>query len=229
MRAGIIFDLDGVLTDTVEFHYRSWKRLAGELGITFSRGANEALRGRSRGEALELFLAGRSKESDPRELRERKNGYFLEYVAELGPQHLLAGVEGLLHSARAAGLGLGLASSSQNARLVCSKLGVLDLFDAFADGCSGLRPKPEPDTFLWVAGRLDLRPQECVVVEDATAGVAAALAGGFRVVGLGPRERVGKAHLVLNDLGQATLDDLLPSSSRGETSANARVELGNGT
>ena len=215
MQAGIIFDLDGVLTDTVEFHFRSWQRLAVELGLPFSRVENEALRGRSRLDALELFLDGRPIEGDRQELMERKNRYFLESIEELGPQHLAPGAGELLAAAGKKGVRLGLASASRNAQLVCSRLGILPLFDAYADGCTGLRPKPEPDSFLWVAGRLDLTPGQCTVVEDAMAGVAAARAGGFRVVGLGPIERVGEADLVLEDLSQVSLEDLLGSGSTG--------------
>lgn len=209
VQAGIIFDLDGVLTDTVEFHYRSWQRLADEIGLGFDRAANEELRGRSRAEALELFLAGRFPGEDRAELMRRKNSYFLESIEELGPQHLAPGAQELLQEARERGVRLGLASASRNAQLVCSRLGILHLFDAYADGCTGLRPKPKPDSFLWVAGSLELPPAACTVVEDAKAGVAAARAGGFRVVGLGPAERVGDADLVLDDLSSTNLEQLL--------------------
>lgn len=215
MQAGLIFDLDGVLTDTVEFHYRSWRRLAVELGLPFSRAENEALRGRSRDDALELFLDGRPVDGDHQELMERKNRYFLEGIEELGRQHLAPGAAELLFAARENGVRLGLASASRNAQLVCSRLGILPLFDAYADGCTGLRPKPEPDSFLWVAGSLGLAPALCTVVEDARAGVTAAKAGGFRVVGLGPAERVGEADLVLDDLSSVTLADLLAAGSTG--------------
>ena len=211
---GLIFDLDGVLTDTVEYHYRSWQRLAGELGLPFDREANEALLGRSRPDALELFLDGRLPGSDRDDLLQRKNRYFLESIDELGPDDLAPGVPELLEEARERGAGLGLASASRNARLVCERLGVLELFDAFADGCSGLRPKPHPDIFLWVAGALGLPPARCTVIEDARAGVEAARAGGFRVVGLGPSERVGDADLVLPDLEGVRLERLLPEVVR---------------
>lgn len=214
MARGVIFDLDGVLVDTVELHYRSWQRLADELGLPFSRAANERLRGRSRWDALELFLDGRSSPLDSDSLLARKNRYFLAYAREIGPDDLSPGAGRLLRQARERGVRIGLASSSRNARLVCGQLGILPFFDAFADGASGLRPKPAPDSFLWVAGGLGLRPDECTVVEDAQAGVEAALTGGFRVVGLGPRERVGKAHLVLPGMADLRVDDLLPASPR---------------
>lgn len=214
-KSALIFDLDGVLTNTVEFHYQSWNRLANDLGFSFSRRENEKLRGLSRAEALELFLAGRCREYDSPSLMEQKNRYFLEAITGLGPHDLEPGVAELLDRASREGVPLGLASSSRNARLVAQRLGIHGRFDAFADGCSGLRPKPAPDLFVWVAGQLGLPPGSCVVVEDAEAGVEAALAGGFRVVGLGPAERVGDAHLVLPDLAGATLELLLGLDGTG--------------
>ncbi|HEX7004436.1 MAG TPA: beta-phosphoglucomutase family hydrolase [Trueperaceae bacterium] len=214
MQRGLIFDLDGVLSDTAELHYRSWRRLARELGLEFDRAANEALLGRSREEALELFLAGRPTDEDREELLRRKNGYFLESLAEFGTGDLAPGVLELLDAASLRGLSLGLASSSRNAKLVCQKLGILDRFEAVADGCSGLRPKPEPDIFLWVAGALGLPPACCTVIEDARAGVEAARRGGFRVVGVGPAERVGEADLVVGGLAGLDLDRLLGAGSR---------------
>jgi beta-phosphoglucomutase len=220
LQAGLIFDLDGVLTDTEEFHYRSWRRLADELGVPFSRAAGNELRGRSRGHALDLFLGERRVGREEREgLLARKNEYFLAQIADLEPDDLAPGALPLLHEARAAGVGLGLASSSRNARLVCRRLGILDLFEAFVDGCSGLRPKPSPDAFLWAAGRLGLEPAGCVVVEDSEAGVRAGLAGGFRVAGVGPAERVGAAHLVLAGLEGASLADLLAAGEKQDESA----------
>lgn len=214
LRNGLIFDLDGVLTDTEEFHFRSWSKLADELGLEFGRVDAEELRGRSRTDALELFLGGRLAVVDRGPLLERKNRYFLEEIADLGPKDLAPGALELLDEARAAGVGVGLASSSRNARVVCDRLGILQRFDAFADGCSRLRPKPAPDIFVWVAGRLGLEPALCTVVEDSGAGIRAAREGGFRTVGVGPPERVGEAGLVVPDLRELSLGDLYPLSER---------------
>jgi beta-phosphoglucomutase len=208
METGYIFDLDGVITDTVSHHYSSWKKLAAELGISFSEEANEELRGRSRRDALSLFLGNRSySEAQLQQLLERKNALFLESVRDFGPADLLPGVHDLLLEARAAGIRLGVGSASRNARGICRKLGILDLLDALGDGSSVSNPKPAPDIFLWVAGRLGLPPARCIVFEDAEAGVTAALAGGFRTVGLGPAWRVGKAHLVRGSLEAARVAD----------------------
>ncbi|EYB69149.1 hypothetical protein DEIPH_ctg011orf0133 [Deinococcus phoenicis] len=207
---GFIFDLDGVLTDTAELHYHSWRRLAEEEGHAFSRQANAALLGRTREDALDLWLGGRACPPEQRaDLLRRKNASFLEALAGLGPADLLPGVSELLHEARERGVRLGLASSSRNARRVCDQLGVTSLFGAFADGSSVVNPKPAPDIFLWVAGRLGLHPAHCVVFEDSEAGVRAARAGGFRVVGLGDPARVGGATLLRPDLCGATVGEFL--------------------
>lgn len=206
---GFIFDLDGVITDTAEYHYRAWKRLADELGIPFTREENEALRGIPRRESLLLMLKGRSYPEDVlTELMERKNGYYLEFIREISPRDLLPGARELLQEIRAAGLKIALGSASKNAREVIERLGITDLFDAIADGYSVTRQKPAPDLFLHAARLLDLPPTACVVVEDAAAGVEAALAGGFYVVGIGPQEQVGRAHLVIPSLSGIRLQDI---------------------
>lgn len=198
---GLIFDLDGVITDTAEYHFRSWKRLADEEGISFTRHDNEALRGVSRRASLELLLKGNLRpEAEMDALMTRKNQYYLEYVQEMTPADLLPGVGDFLRIARQMGFKLGLGSASKNARLVCERLNVLDMFDVIGDGNSVVNGKPAPDLFVWVAGGLGLSPQACAVFEDAEAGIAAALAGGFYAVGIGPAERVGAAHRLIAGL-----------------------------
>lgn len=210
MIKGFIFDLDGVITDTAEYHYRAWKRLADEEGLPFDRQANEALRGISRRESLELILQGRSyPEEQIQEMMERKNNYYLEFIREIRPQDLLPGAKELLIEMRQAGISTALGSASKNAADVISRLGIADLFDAISDGHSVTRQKPAPDLFLHAANQLGLEPGECVVVEDAEAGIVAARAGGFKSVGLGPSSRVGAADLVLESLAGVHLSDLL--------------------
>lgn len=208
--SGFIFDLDGVLTDTAEFHYRAWRRLADELGIPFTREENESLRGIPRRESLLLMLKGRKyPEEKMQEFMERKNGYYLEYIREMTPKDMLPGARELLEQIRAAGLKSALGSASRNAREVVERLGIAGVFDAIADGNSVTRQKPAPDLFLHAAELLRIPPESCVVVEDAAAGIEAARAGGFRTVGIGPRERVGDAELILPDLAGVRLESLL--------------------
>ena len=210
MIRAFIFDLDGVITDTAEYHYRGWKRLADELGIAFTREDNEALRGIPRLASLRLILKGREyPEDEIQEMMERKNGYYLEFIKDIAPRDVLPGARELLEEIRAAGLRSALGSASKNAREVVERLGIAELLDAISDGNSVEFQKPAPDLFLHAAAQLGLSPSECIVVEDAAAGIEAAQAGGFRSVGLGPRERVGEADVVFPSLATIRLTDIL--------------------
>ena len=136
-------------------------------------------------------------------MMQQKNDYYRAFLTEITPNDLLPGVANFLDEIKAAGIGLGLASASKNAYDVCKRLGIYGLFDAFGDGNSVINAKPAPDIFVWVAGRLDINPKQCIVFEDAAAGIDAALAGGFWTVGLGPNERIGHAHRVRENLVDA--------------------------
>ncbi len=206
---GIIFDLDGVITDTSEFHYLAWKKLADEEGIPFDREANEGLRGIPRRQSLMGILNGRSAtEAQIQDMMERKNNYYVELMQSITPKDLLPGAGGLLAELQAAGIKIALGSSSKNARTVIERLGIADKFVAIADGYSVENSKPAPDLFLFAAEKLGVSPHNCIVVEDATAGIEAGLAADMKVVGLGPKERVGKAHIVLPSLDNVTWKDL---------------------
>lgn len=209
--AAFIFDLDGVITDTAVYHYRAWKRLADEEGIPFTREDNEALRGVSRRESLNRLLKGRDiPEADAEAWMARKNAYYRALIREITPADILPGALAFLKQARARGLALAIGSASRNTKDVLRSLGLLDAFDAIGDGYSVARTKPAPDLFVWVAGRLDLPPGACVVFEDAEAGVEAALTAGAYCVGIGPAERVGRAHVRLpTGLSDTTVDALL--------------------
>jgi kojibiose phosphorylase len=215
---GAIFDLDGVLTDTSEFHFLGWQRLADEEGFPFDRQANEALRGVSRQESLKRLLKGKEVEEDRlAEMMERKNRYYEDQIVNLTPNDLLPGAREFLEELRVNGIKIAVGSASKNARTVIEKLEIASLFDAISDGNSVERQKPAPDLFLHAASQLGLPAEKCVVFEDAEAGVSAALAGGMWVVGIGPVERVGAAHLVLAELQGLTwesLQELLMSASQ---------------
>ncbi|HEY7493915.1 MAG TPA: beta-phosphoglucomutase [Candidatus Tectomicrobia bacterium] len=207
---GCIFDLDGVLTDTAEYHYQAWQRLADELDIPFDRASNEALRGVSRRQSLELLLAGRVyPEAQMLEMMACKNRYYQALLTQVTPHDLLPGVRHLLETVRAAGLKIAIGSASKNAREVVQRLGIAPYLDGLADGNSVVRPKPAPDLFVYAAGLLRVCVNECVVFEDAAVGVDAAKTAGMFAVGLGPVQRVGQADLVLPDLSRVTLDDIL--------------------
>ena len=198
---GYIFDVDGVLTDTAEYHYRAWQRLADEEKLPFDRQANEALRGVARRESL-MHIVGDKEYSEAalEEMMERKNHYYQESIQSITPKDMFPGAVELLQELRQAGLKIAIGSASKNARTVIEKLGIGNLVDAIADGNSVERPKPAPDVFLAAAKQLGLEPSRCVVVEDATVGIEAAIAGGMRSIGIGPATRVGAANIVLPNL-----------------------------
>jgi kojibiose phosphorylase len=221
---GAIFDLDGVLTDTAEYHYRAWQRLADEAGLPFDRQANEALRGISRRESLLKIVGTRPYTEDQlEEMMARKNRYYQEFLQSVTPDDLLPGALSLLKELRQLGIRTALASASKNARTVIEKLGIAEWIDAIADGYSVERPKPAPDLFLYAANQLRLPPAECVVFEDATAGIEAALAAGMWAVGDGPVERVGNAHVVFPDLDGIRWADIVSSLE----AVSARLPKGN--
>lgn len=211
----VIFDLDGVLTDTAELHYLGWQRLADEHGLPFDRAANEALRGVSRRESLLRLLDGRSVDPATFEaMMEAKNAYYLEHLGGMTPDDALPGAVALVADCRARGLEVAVGSSSKNAAYVLDKLGIAHLFDAVADGTTVEVAKPAPDVFLAAAAQLGVEPAACVVVEDAESGVDAALAAGMRAVGVGPAERVGHAHHRFATTREVDLDVVLAGAAR---------------
>jgi beta-phosphoglucomutase len=181
-----IFDLDGVLTDTAEYHFLAWKRLADEEGIPFEREENDQMRGLSRRDSLTVLLKWRTIDEETAQAwMARKNDYYIASLANISPNDLLPGVRPFLHAAKMDGLHIAVGSASRNAAYVLEKLQIFPLFDAVGDGYSVVNSKPAPDLFLWTAGRLNVNPAQVIVFEDATAGIQGAKAGGFRTVGLG--------------------------------------------
>lgn len=213
MCKAFIFDLDGVITDTAELHYQAWQRMADEEGYYFDREVNEQLRGISRQASLEIVLNGAQISDEKKhELMERKNGYYIDLLGTIGVKDVLPGIEAFLLELKAHGIKVALASASKNARPILHRLGLLPLFDAIGDGWSVSRTKPAPDVFIHAAGQVGVNVQECIVIEDAEAGVDAALEAGMRVVGIGPQERVGRAHWRFENTAQLKLRDILTES-----------------
>ncbi len=204
---GVIFDLDGVLVTTDEYHYLGWKRLAEELGIPFSREDNHRQRGVSRMESLEVILEKTTRtfsQTEKHELAERKNRYYVELLQNLAPADALTGARDLLEGLKRRGLLLAVGSSSRNTPLIMQKVDLCRYFDAVADGNDITRSKPDPEVFLLAAVRLGLDPGYCVVVEDAEAGVAAAKAAGMRCIGVGDSTNVGAADTVVASVAEIT-------------------------
>ena len=200
MIKAVIFDLDGVIVDTAHYHYLAWKRLAKELGFDLTLEQNELLKGVSRMRSLEIILdlgGIKLSEAEKERIANKKNGWFVEYVNEMKPEEIFPGVKELLKSIRSKGLKVGLASSSKNAYAVVNLLNIENEFDAIVDGTMIIHSKPDPEIFLLAASKLGVVPAECVVFEDAEAGVEAALAAGMKCVGVGSPEQLGKANLVV--------------------------------
>jgi beta-phosphoglucomutase len=208
---GIIFDLDGVLTDTSEYHYLAWKRLADEEGIPFTRQENdEHLRGVGRRESLMYILRGRSvSEAEIQEMMDRKNRYYNEMIKSMTPKDLVAGGRDLLREIREAGIKVAIASSSKNSHTVLEHLEIMDYLDGVADGYSVVNTKPAPDLFVYAAGLVQVPTPDCLGVEDADAGIEAIKTAGMQAVGIGPKERFHRADKVLPTLANTHLQDLL--------------------
>lgn len=208
----LVFDLDGVLTDTANLHYHAWKRLADEIGVPFDRRINERLKGVDRATSLDIILghAGRTcSEEEKRELAERKNAYYVAQIGRFGPDDLFPGVATLLEEARARGLKLGLASASRNAPLLLERLGIARWFDYIADASRVPRAKPDPAIYLDAAAGLGVAPADCIGVEDAVAGIAAIHAAGMAAVGIGDERVLAGADLVLPEISRLRLDELV--------------------
>lgn len=201
-----IFDLDGVLTDTAEFHYQAWKRLADEMGAAFNREINHRLRGVSRRASMEIIFEGYDLSEEVIEAgMARKNGYYQELIAKMSPSDVLPGVLSLLHELHDEGIKIGLGSASKNARTVLDAIGLTSQMDAVGDGYSVERSKPEPDLFLYVARELNVLPEDCVVFEDAAAGIEAAKRAGMYAVGIGEVERLPASDVMYPSLENVTL------------------------
>lgn len=206
----VIFDLDGVITDTAHYHYLAWKRLADSVGAPFDEEFNEQLKGVDRMGSLELILAraprGFSNE-EKRALADAKNRHYQELIATMTPDDLLPGALEALEAVRAAGLKTGLASVSKNAFTVLDRLGIRDRFDTVVDAAGIANSKPHPEIFLTAAAQLGLDPKDCLGVEDAVAGVASIKDAGMVAVGVGKPEVLNRADRVISSMREFRLDD----------------------
>ena len=203
---GIIFDLDGVVVSTDNCHYEAWKKLADEEGIYFDRTINERLRGVSRMESLNIILEEAERKYTPAEkfeMAERKNGYYIEKIKTIDESAILDGALEFIHMAKYKGVKVAIGSSSKNTKLILIQTGIIDLFDAIADGKDIKNSKPAPDVFLKAAERLGLNPNDCMVAEDADAGVEAALNAGMDVLAVGYAKTNPKATYHAKDLKDA--------------------------
>lgn len=196
-----IFDLDGVITDTAEYHYLAWKELAGELGIPFTREDNERLKGVSRLDSLEIILEiGGKQQAFTQEEKEllakKKNTHYVDLIKQITPDDILPGIKTLLEDIKRAGIKIGLASASKNARAVLKGLNLLEEFDYMADANLIAHGKPDPEIFLDVAENLKVKPENCIGIEDAKAGVQAIKRANMFAIGIGSTDLLREADII---------------------------------
>lgn len=206
-----LFDLDGVIVDTAVYHFQAWRRLANELGFDFTEHQNEQLKGISRMESLELILNWGNvslTETEKVEWATRKNDWYLDLVKLMTPNEVLPGVAKFLTDLREAGIKIALGSASKNSKLILERINMLDYFDAIIDGNNITKGKPDPQVFLMGAEATNALPSECVVFEDAVAGVQAAKAGGMKAIGVGSADVLTEADFVIATFEEMTLERL---------------------
>jgi beta-phosphoglucomutase len=206
-----IFDLDGVIVDTAKYHYLAWKRLADQLGIKFNEDINERLKGVSRIESLEIILE-LSKISFTSEQKEefatRKNKWYVEYITRMTPAEILPGSFEFISEIKKANIKIAIGSASKNTPMILERVGLNALFDAVADGNIVKKAKPDPEVFVKAAEMLNVNNDECVVFEDAAAGVKAALNAGMKCVGIGSQKILSEAHLIVSGLDKMNMEKL---------------------
>lgn len=212
MVRAVVFDLDGVITDSTGHHLRSWQRVAAEMGLDLEPGISEQLKGLTREASLELILQSQTRQftaTEKASMLERKNRYYQEFAQNVTSLDVLPGVERLISELKASGQKLAVASASRNADLILTKLALRPLFDAVVDGNQITKSKPDPEVYLRALSALDVKAAEAVAIEDAAAGVAAAKAAGMRCVGIGSTSHLPGADLVVGSTNELSASDLL--------------------
>lgn len=208
-----IFDLDGVITDTAEYHFRAWKALADDLGIYFDKKINERLKGVSRMASLEIILKEGGKADAYNNLQKealatKKNDLYKQLINEITPEDILPGIMSFLQALRNDMIFIGMASASKNAFTVVDHLGIRHMFDYIADAAKIKHSKPAPDVFIDVMNYFNLKPDDCVGVEDAAAGIEAIHAAGMLAIGIGGQE-LEKADILYSNTSEIEYKTLL--------------------
>jgi len=212
MKKAVIFDLDGVIVSTDEYHYRAWKELANKHSIPFDRKINERLRGVSRMESLAILLEKSERAyslEEKIEMAEEKNDRYRDMLRELTPEDILSGIPALLDELSSNDIKIAIGSSSKNTPYILKRIGLKNRFDAIADGNHIKNSKPDPEVFLLAANMLGVPPNECVVVEDAVAGIDAAIAAGCKPVAVGYAADYPKAAYAVSEPSDLNIAELL--------------------
>lgn len=209
-----LFDLDGVIVDTAKYHFIAWREIARELGFEFTEHDNERLKGVSRIRSLEILLEVGGitlDETEKERLAEKKNNDYLQYILKMTPDELLPSAKEFLLDLRRKGIKTALGSASKNAPVILDRLQITKLFDAIIDGNKVTKAKPDPEIFLKGAEELSISPDNCVVFEDAEAGIEAALAAHMKCIGIGSPLILRKANLVIPGFEGFSVDKLVES------------------
>lgn len=208
-----IFDLDGVICDTAKYHYLAWKELADERGIPFTLKDNERLKGVSRMASLEIVLSLGNQEGLPEEekiaMATRKNTRYVEMISKMEKDEILPGVEVFLRELRQRGIKIALGSASKNTSIIMERLGLKEAFDYIVDGTMIVNTKPDPEVFVKSMEHYGLKPEECIVFEDAAAGIEAGHSGGMRCVGIGNKEDLPEADYIMPGFDGVSFDTIL--------------------
>jgi beta-phosphoglucomutase len=206
-----IFDLDGVIVDTARYHFLAWKRLADQLDIHFTKKDNERLKGVSRTDSLDIILEIGHISLDAakkKEYADLKNKWYVDFISRMTPDEILPGSLEFINELKSAGINIALGSASKNTPLILKRVGMNHLFDAIADGNVVKKAKPDPEVFIAAAGMVNAEPSQCVVFEDAVAGIRAALKAGMKCVGVGSEKVLKEAHYVISGLDKMNLEVL---------------------
>jgi len=207
-----IFDLDGVIVDTARYHYLAWKKLTDQLHIPFTEKDNEKLKGVSRMESLRIILElGRLTFDDTRKehYATLKNKWYNEYISNMTSDEILPGSLDFIGELKRTGIKVAVGSASKNTPLILRSTGMDKLFDGVVDGNIVHKAKPDPEVFLKAAEILGVRPKNCIVFEDAIAGVQAGISAGMKCIGVGSVEILREAHYVISDLKGMNLARLM--------------------
>jgi beta-phosphoglucomutase len=214
---GCIFDLDGVIVDTAKYHYLAWKRLSDQLGIIFTEEDNERLKGVSRMTSLEIILEiGRKKldSNDKEKLASLKNKWYVEYISKMTPDEILPGTLEFINELKSNNIKIALGSASRNTPMILDRVNLKNVFDAVADGNSVHKAKPDPAVFIKAAEMVGIEAGRCVVFEDAVAGIEAALNAGMICVGIGEKDHLKDAHMVIKGLYEMDIKKLINLEKR---------------
>ncbi len=210
-KKAFIFDLDGVIVDTAKFHFLAWKKLADDLGISFTEHDNEQLKGVSRVRSLEIILnlgGVNMTEADKLIHLKEKNEDYLSYISEMTHADVLPDVPRILNFLKARHIPIALGSASKNAKQILEKVGLLNIFDAIVDGNEVSKAKPDPEVFLIAAQKAGAKPENCVVFEDAIAGIQAANQAKMLSIGIGEKEVLHEAKYVFHDFTEISTEFL---------------------